>query len=96
MTLIPSPNINELGSKWGMIYVGLEDDQPNLSGPFRLLGINGQNCFPWLDQTAGDFKGAHGGKTICELFISDIGGLFPIALWGRTLGCLAMRLPGSH
>ncbi|HWW47009.1 MAG TPA: hypothetical protein VNZ94_04120 [Xanthobacteraceae bacterium] len=43
-------------------------------------------CFPFLGQPVLEFSGvnAHSGGGAAERFISDIGGLLPIALCGRT------------
>lgn len=56
---------------------------------YNLFGTTAYSltCSPCLDHPAGDFPGveAQGGDATSEPFISDIGALFPIALWGRTL-----------
>ena len=59
---------------------------PHRSGPPLCLGKRRMTCSPLLDHPAGDLPGvwAQSGSSIPEPFISEIGGLFPIALWGRT------------
>lgn len=44
------------------------------------------SCYRRLDHPAGDLPGVvvQDGGAVPEPFISVIGGLFPIALWGRT------------
>ena len=44
-------------------------------------------CYPSLDRPGPELPGclAQGVQAVDEPFMSDIGGLLPIALWGRTV-----------
>jgi hypothetical protein len=53
---------------------------------FSVHNITRLSCYRRLDHPAEDFPGvmAQGGDAAIEPFISDIGGLLPMALCGRT------------
>ncbi len=55
---------------------------PPRAGIFGVL-----TCSPTLDRPEPGFSGcmAQGAEAADEPFMSDIGGLLPIALWGRTV-----------
>lgn len=62
------------------------DMSPN--SPPAIWGIRRfVKCAPNLDHPAGRFPGviAQGARVPPEQFSSEIGGLFPMALWGRTV-----------
>jgi putative colanic acid biosynthesis acetyltransferase WcaF len=68
-----------------------------------LLPVRGRvplllGCYPFLDHSAGPHPASavQGGPCAVDRFTSDIGGLSPIALCGRTLPSLAFRAASSR